>query len=38
MIRMPSPLAASPVQELVAWFDDLDPANGATIRVALEST
>ncbi len=28
-------LRISPVQELVAWFDDLDPANGASIRVTL---
>ena len=28
-------LRISPVQELVAWFDDVDPANGARFEVEL---
>jgi FkbM family methyltransferase len=29
-------LRISPVQELVVWFDDVDPANGARLAVTLE--
>ena len=29
-------LRISPVQELVAWFDDIDPANGVRFHVRLE--
>jgi hypothetical protein len=28
-------LRISPVQELVAWFDDVDPANGVRVAVTL---
>lgn len=29
-------LAVSPIQDAIAWFDDLDPGNGAVIEVEVE--
>lgn len=29
--------ALAPIQDRVAWFDDLDPANGATIEVQVDA-